>query len=45
LQSDPEELVNVADRPANQAVVTRLREALNAELKRTEAGFAIQSDR
>ncbi len=45
LQNDPEELVNVADRPANQAVLSRLREALNAELKRTEAGFAIQSDR
>jgi len=41
LQGDPEELVNVASKPANQPVIAKLRESLNEELKRTEAGFAI----
>jgi N-acetylglucosamine-6-sulfatase len=45
LQNDPEELVNVAAETANQPVIAKLRESLNAELKRTEAGFTIDSRR
>jgi hypothetical protein len=41
LQNDPEELVNVAQKAENKEVVARLREVLNAELKRTNAGFSI----
>lgn len=41
LQNDPEELVNVASKEENKAVLARLRAALGAELKRTEAGFEI----
>ena len=39
LQSDPEELTNVASRPESQEVLVRLRASLAAELKRTDAGF------
>jgi arylsulfatase A-like enzyme len=41
LEGDPEELKNVADQPENKSVVLRLRTVLDAELKRTEAGFAL----
>jgi arylsulfatase A-like enzyme len=42
LQNDPEELANVASKAENQPVIARLREALIAELKRTDAGFTIR---
>ena len=42
LQGDPEELVNVAGKAENRPVIERLREALKAELSRTEAGFTVQ---
>lgn len=35
VQSDPEQVVNVAQRPEHAAVLRQLREALEAELKRT----------
>ncbi len=39
LRSDPEELTNVVAAEANMARLAGVREAMNAELKRTEAGF------
>jgi arylsulfatase A-like enzyme len=39
LDSDPEELVNLALKPEHHALLERLREKAIAELKRTDAGF------
>jgi arylsulfatase A-like enzyme len=39
LQSDPDELVNLAQKPEHQARVRRMRETMLKELKRTKAGF------
>src|SRR5207247_2521018 len=39
LQNDPEELVNVAGKAENKPAIERLHEALEAELRRTDAGF------
>ena len=43
LQNDPEELTNVVSKPENKDNLTRLRELLKAELKRTDAGFSLSS--
>ena len=40
LQSDPEELTNLADEPAQQAHLQRLRKLAEDEARRTKAGFA-----
>jgi len=40
LDTDPEELMNLATRPDSAALVQRLRQATLAELRRTNAGFA-----
>ena len=40
LSADPEELTNLASRPDRAAALAKLREALKAELRRTEAEFA-----
>jgi arylsulfatase A-like enzyme len=40
LKNDPEELKNLISDPAQSERVAKLREAMKAELKRTEAGFA-----
>ncbi len=40
LQTDPEELTNLADEPAQKENLERLRAVLLAELRRTKAGFA-----
>jgi arylsulfatase A-like enzyme len=42
LKHDPEELVNLATKPAHHARLVQMRAATIAELKRTEAGFAEQ---
>ncbi|MGB8170207.1 MAG: sulfatase/phosphatase domain-containing protein, partial [Chthoniobacteraceae bacterium] len=42
LQNDPEELANVAGKAENKPLIEKLRDALKAELKRTDAGFTIQ---
>ncbi len=39
LTNDPEELKNLIAEPAHAERITKLREAMKAELKRTEAGF------
>ena len=39
MQNDPEELVNLIASPEHKEVLTKMRAALAAELKRTEAGF------
>lgn len=40
LQADPEELVNLADKPSQKENLERLRAFVLAEARRTEAGFA-----
>jgi arylsulfatase A-like enzyme len=40
LKADPEELTNLAYDPKHRDTVTRLRKALEDELKRTKCGFA-----
>jgi arylsulfatase A-like enzyme len=40
LKNDPEELKNLISDAAQADRITQLREAMKAELKRTEAGFA-----
>ena len=42
LQKDPEELVNVAGKAENREVIARLRKLLDAELARTNSGFALK---
>ena len=39
MQTDPEELVNLAPKAEQASVLAKMRTALDAELKRTEAGF------
>ncbi len=43
LATDPEELTNLAQQPERAKLLGELRAALAAELKRTEAGFAVES--